>query len=170
ILLLLTYRDDEVHAGLRHFLAGLDRERRATELTLARLPLADVESMVQAIFSGWQAIPADLLRVLYALTEGNPFFIEETLQALLMAGELSYAGGDWEHKPQGQWRIPRSVQDAVQRRTGRLSPAAGRVLTLAAAAGQRFDFALLQALAGLDEDDLLGRIKELIAAQLVVEA
>src|SRR5205823_1933267 len=60
ILLLRTDRDDEVHAGLRHFLAGLDRERRATELTLARLPLADVESLVQASFSDWQAVPADL--------------------------------------------------------------------------------------------------------------
>ena len=155
---------------MRHFLAGLDRERLATQLTLARLPFADVESMMRAIFSDWQAVPADLLRVLYALTEGNPFFIEETLQALLTAGELSYAGGAWEHKPPGTWRVPRSVQDAVQRRAERLSPAAGRVLTLAAVAGQRFDFALLQALAGLDEDDLLGRIKELIAAQLVVEA
>ncbi len=55
-------------------------------------------------------------------------------------------------------RIPRSVQDAVQRRVEKLSEAARRVLTLAAVMGRRFDFALLQ------------QIKELIAAQLVVEA
>ena len=52
ILLLLTYRDEEPHAGLTHFLADLDRERLATELRLARLPLADVEAMLRAIFAG----------------------------------------------------------------------------------------------------------------------
>jgi DNA-binding CsgD family transcriptional regulator len=42
-------------------------------------------------------------------------------------------------------------------------------LTLAAVAGRRFDFALLQALTQHDEQHLLHLIKELIAAQLVVE-
>lgn len=169
ILLLLTYRDDELHACLTHFLAGLDRERLATELRLGRLPPADVETMLRAIFAGQGAVPADVRHVLCTLTEGNPFFIEETLQALLVAGDLTHADGAWQHRPPGAWRVPRSVQAAVQRRAQHLSPGARRVLTLAAVAGQRFDFALLQDLARLDEDELLQRLKELIAAQLVVE-
>ncbi len=50
ILLLLTYRDDEVHPSLSHFLAGLDRERLATELALTRLSRAEVDAMIQVIF------------------------------------------------------------------------------------------------------------------------
>src|SRR6202023_3276456 len=64
---------------------------------------------------------------------------------------------------------PRSIQDAVQQRTDRLSDSARRVLSLAAVAGRRFDFALLQELTRHDEQQLLQLIKELIAAQLVVE-
>jgi len=57
----------------------------------------------------------------------------------------------------------------VQQRTDLLSRDARRVSILAAVAGRRFDFALLQALTKHDEDQLLTLIKELIAAQLVVE-
>jgi hypothetical protein len=35
----------------------------------------------------------DFLHVLHDLTEGNPFFVEETLKALIVAGDLSPTGG-----------------------------------------------------------------------------
>ena len=68
-----------------------------------------------------------------------------------------------------EWHIPRSVQDAVKLRTAHLSEGARQVLNLAAVAGRHFDFALLQALTHQDEAQLLRLLKELIAAQLVVE-
>jgi tetratricopeptide (TPR) repeat protein len=169
ILLLLTYRSDEVHPSLAHFLALLDRERVATELALSRLTASEVDAMMRAILELNRPVPAGFLDLMYALTEGNPFFIEETLKSLITASELHLAEGVWDWMPIEQMRIPRSVQDAVQRRVVQLSPAARRVLTLAAVAGRRFDFALLQQVTGCAEDDLLCQIKELIAAQLVVE-
>ncbi|HET7637988.1 MAG TPA: hypothetical protein VFK47_04535, partial [Ktedonobacteraceae bacterium] len=65
--------------------------------------------------------------------------------------------------------IPRSVQDAVKQRADRLSAAAKQTLTLAAVAGRRFDFTLLQQVLHSDENQLLPLMKELIAAQLVIE-
>jgi predicted ATPase len=65
--------------------------------------------------------------------------------------------------------VPRSVQDAVKQRADRLSVAAKQAMTLAAVAGRRFDFTLLQQVLHCDEDQLLPLMKELIAAQLVVE-
>jgi DNA-binding CsgD family transcriptional regulator len=169
ILLLLTYRDDEPHDGLVHFLAGLDRERLATEVSLPRLSLADVETMLGAMLASPATVPGDLPRVVHELTGGNPFFIEEVLKSLIAAGDLAHAGGTWEHAPVARWRVPRSVRDAVQRRAERLSAPAARLLRLAAVAGHRFDFALLQALTGLGDEQLLDLVKELTAAQLVAE-
>jgi DNA-binding CsgD family transcriptional regulator/tetratricopeptide (TPR) repeat protein len=57
----------------------------------------------------------------------------------------------------------------VQQRVERLSVDTRRLLIFAAIAGRRFDFELLQRLTGHDEATLLGLIKNLIAAQLVVE-
>src|SRR5262249_17807643 len=58
---------------------------------------------------------------------------------------------------------------AVQRRLDQLSPQAREILTLAAIAGRRFDFRLLQELTEHTETSLIRLIKELIGAQLVVE-
>jgi DNA-binding CsgD family transcriptional regulator len=169
LLLLLTYRSDEVHPSLRHFLAQLDRERLAQEISLTRLTRDEVEAMLRAIFALPRSAHIELADPISALTEGNPFFVEEVLKSLLATEEIFYANGRWERKPLGELHIPRSVQDAVQQRAGQLSGSARHVLMLAAVTGRRFDFDLLQALTKHDEDHLLMLIKELMAAQLVVE-
>src|SRR6266581_2303114 len=169
LLLLLTYRSEEVLPGLRHFLAQLDRERLAQEISLARLTRDEAEAMLRAIFALPRSARLELPEPIYALTEGNPFFIEETLKSLIAAGEIFYADGRWDRKQLRELHIPRSVEDAVQERTDQLSESARRVLTLAAVAGRRFDFGLLQQLTDYDEQQLLVLMKELIAAQLVVE-
>ena len=169
ILLLLSYRSDETLPVLMHFLAELDRERLAHELTLARLAPNEVEAMLRAIFDLAQPVRAEFLEAIYSLTEGNPFFIEEVLKSLIAAGDIYYAEGAWDRKPMDELRIPRSVQDAVRRRLAQLSDGARRMLILAAVAGRRFDFTLLQNLTQGDEGQMLQWIKEAIAAQLVVE-
>ncbi len=169
LLLLLTYRSDEVRSSLRHFLAQLDRERLAQEILLARLTRDEVEAMLQAIFAPPRSARVELADLLYTLTEGNPFFVEEILKSLMASGEIVYANSRGPRKELRELHIPRSVQDAVQQRTDQLSESARRVLILAAVAGRRFDFALLQALTRHDEDHLLQLFKELMAAQLVVE-
>ncbi len=169
IFLLLTYRSDEIHPALSHFLAGLDRERLTAELALTRLESGEVEAMLRAIFELERPVRTEFLETIYSLTEGNPFFIEEILKSLITAGDIFHAEGQWDRQPMPELHIPRSVQDAVQRRAAQLSEAARYALTLAAVAGQRFDFTLLQRLTQFDEDELLSHIKELMATQLVVE-
>lgn len=155
--------------GLRYFLAQLDRERLAQEISLSRLTLSGVDAMLRAIFTLPRSVQLELPDLIYTLTEGNPFFVEETLKSLLTAGDIFYANGRWDRKSLGELHIPRSVQDAVQQRTDRLSERARRVLILAAVAGRRFDFVLMQQLTQYDEPQLVSLMKELIVAQLVVE-
>jgi len=169
ILLLLTYRSDETSPGLRHLLAQLDRERLAQECSLAHLTQEEVEAMLRAMLALPRSARLELPGPIYTLTEGNPFFVEELLKSFIATGEVFYTNGRWQHKPPGELHIPRSVQDAVQQRTERLSAPARHVSTLAAVAGRRFDFSLLQDLTHYDEQQLIQVVKELIAAQLVVE-
>jgi len=168
-LLLLTYRNDELNPSLLHFLADLDHTRLARELTLHRLSREDVEVMIAAIFGQEQPIKPEFAEAIQSLTDGNPFFIEETLKALITSGDIYYGIGGWTRKPINELQIPRTVQDAVQRRIGSLSEKTQQLLILAAAAGRRFDFDLLQRVTRFKEDDLVKRVKELIAAQLVIE-
>lgn len=173
ILLLITYRGDETQTtpGLRHWLAELDRARLATELNLTPLSAADVDAMIRSIFHQTRPVRAEFVNAVHALTDGNPFFVEEVLKSLVAAGEIFWELGGWTRKPLDELHTlrVRSVQDAVARRTAQLSEDARQLLTLAAVAGRRFDFELLPHLTGRGEAELLALIKELIAAQLVVE-
>ena len=169
ILLLASYRHDEAPPRLVHLLAQFDRQHLAYEIALAPLARNDVDTMLRAIFGLTYPVKAEFLDLLYPLTEGNPFFLEEVLKALIAAREIYYTDGRWERKPIVELHMPRSVQDAVIRRSGQLSEPARRVLTLASVVGRRFDFALLQELSEIDALELVGWLKELVAAQLIVE-
>jgi predicted ATPase/DNA-binding CsgD family transcriptional regulator len=169
ILLLLSYRTDEVQPSLRQMLAAFDRERRATELMLGPLERSGVDAMLRSVFNQPHPIRSDFLDMMHALTAGNPFFIEEVLRALIAAGDIYYEGGHWVRKETDQLRIPRSVRDAVLRRSSELSPAAREVLSLAAVSGRQFEFGVLQDVTGMDEPALLSCMHELIESQLIYE-
>jgi DNA-binding CsgD family transcriptional regulator len=161
LLLLLTLRREEVDAGVGAFCSTLERQRLMVELPLAPLARPEVEAMMRTILGRDQSLRSDVLETVFALTEGNPFFVEEVLRTVLARASAA--------APPDELRVPRTVHDAVQRRVDRLGEPARQALRLAAVAGRRFDFALLQALLGLDERVVLAIVKELIAAQLVVE-
>jgi tetratricopeptide (TPR) repeat protein len=174
ILFVLTYRSDEVSPELRHFLAAFDREHLAQDFSLQRLSRDEVDTMLQAIFAMHQAVPTGLLERLYQLTEGNPFFLEEMLKSLVANGEITERKGVWERTSLfGTYTlspsIPRSVHDAVYQRTKQLSVPARQALTLAAVAGRRFDLTIIRQIMRANESYLLSLMKELVAAQLVVE-
>lgn len=169
VLLLLTFRREQTSPSLAHFLTEINRTRFAVEFVLAPLAREHVDAMLRAIFGLQRPVRVEFLDPVYQLTEGNPFFIEEVLKGLIASGEIFIRDGTWDRKAMEELHIPRSVQDAVQRRLELLSPATRRVLALASVIGRRFDFALLQAQSGLSESELLDVMKELLVAELVVE-
>jgi DNA-binding CsgD family transcriptional regulator len=169
ILLLITYRNEETTPELTHFLAELDRERLGTEFPLKRMSPPEVDTMLRTILNVDSPISTQFLDAIFPLTEGNPFFIEEILKALIAGGDIFYVDGTWDRKEIDQLRIPRTIQDAVQRRTQQLDEKTLQALTFASVMGRRFDFRLLQELLEVDEADLMSMLKQLIAAQLVVE-
>jgi DNA-binding CsgD family transcriptional regulator len=168
--LALSYRSDEVGQRLARLLADLERKRLSVEITLSRLETKEVAAMLRAIFGEDVALGDEFTAALHDLTEGNPFFVEEVLKALIVAGDLRRTGdGQWRAGRLERVRVPRTAQEAVRRRLSGLSLAARDVASIAAVAGRRFDFALLHELSGQDEAKLLELVRELVAAQLVVE-
>ena len=168
LFLLVTYRSEELHPRLRGWLTQLDRERLAQECALERLSRTEVAAMLHAMLAAKQGIDADLLETLSTRSEGNPFFVEELLTSLMTTGELVYVDGIWKRTAQ-RTPVPRSVQEVVSSALCHLSADAKRLVTLAAVAGRRFNVALLQEVMRCDEGQLLALLKEVIAAQLVVE-
>ncbi len=169
IILLLTYRDEETSSNLRRWRAQFDRNHWVQEIILERLTYNEISALLRSVNVTSQAGSPEFVSAIYALTDGNPFFVEEVLKALVTTGDLSYHDGFLNRKPVNELRIPRSIQDAVQKHFEGLSERARQVMRLAAVIGRRFDFELLQSLTDLDEAQLLTVMKELVGTQLVSE-
>jgi DNA-binding NarL/FixJ family response regulator len=171
LMVMLTARPDEAPEALRDLTDELVRRRLALEMPLTRLSPVEVEAMVSAIFAQTQPVQTEFLEPLHGLTEGNPFFVEEVLKSLVAAGEIYFGPSGWTRKPVSELTGLRvhSLQDLVARRTRQLSQPAQDLLALAAVAGRRFEFDVLQHVTGITEAELLTLLRELLAAQLVVE-
>ncbi len=172
VMLLVTYRSDELHRlhPINHVLAELSRGRLAEDVRLKKLTLEETGDVIRAALGLAQPATAEFRRALFERTEGNPFFVEEILRALVEKGELEYREGAWHRtKAVADLAIPASVRDAVQQRLLALEPRARKAMQIAAVIGQRFDFEILGAVSGLDEPTLVDAIKSAIEAQLVRE-
>ena len=122
--------------------------------------------MLQAL-SG-QAAPADLIKAIYAETEGNPFFVEEVFQHLSEEERLFDDDGQWRADLRVEdLDVPEGIRLVIGRRVERLSSTARQVLTSAAVVGRSFDLTLLDALGDAEGDALLTALEEAEAARLI---
>ncbi|MDP9253084.1 MAG: AAA family ATPase, partial [Chloroflexota bacterium] len=175
IAILATYRSDEMHRRhpLLRALAELQRERVTTEILLKRLTPDETKEVIRATFA--QSDPnvkiSDEFRdAIHARSEGNPFFTEELLKAVVESGGVYFdAQTGWQRKPIDQLEIPGSIREAVRARIDHLSEDARQTLAAASVMGQRFAFDVLRAVRGIDDVTLEAHIRQLIDEQLANE-
>jgi class 3 adenylate cyclase len=168
VLLLTCYREVELDRAnpLAPALVEWNRERLATRLPLGRLGRAATASLLATLFRQ-ETISAEFVEVIQRETEGNPFFIEEVIKALIEQGQIYLQDGRWERKAIHDLAIPQSVKEAVGRRLSRLSQPCLEVLHTAAAMGKQFRFDELVAVGALSEDATLDALDEACLAQLL---
>ena len=175
ILLLGTCRLEA--AGQRHplrdWLQRLTRLGMATRIDLPRLPQTAIETWI-AEMSGASAAIRPLAQRLYAETEGNPFFVVETIKALFEDGTLRMEGAGWQgsfdQASRAELPLPLGIRELIESRVQRLTPEAQAALRLAAVLGREFDFNLLSATWQQGEDQALAALDDLLRARLVLES
>jgi class 3 adenylate cyclase/tetratricopeptide (TPR) repeat protein len=97
------------------------------------------------------SVPHDLRDLVLAHADGNPFFIEEILRALIDGGALvpDGPGGGWQVTAQiGRYQAPASLHGLLIARLDRLAPETRRLAQQAAVIGRIFDARILQTLTG----------------------
>jgi predicted ATPase/class 3 adenylate cyclase len=141
LLLLGTYRHSEVlsqhplTAGLR----DLGRAQLVERIELQPLPREGTAALLSETLEGGEVSEA-VTNVIYGPTEGNAFFVQEVVQALLERGDITLESGCWQPRPGADILVPESIRAAVLERVGRLSPTAQEVLGVASVLGQIFRF------------------------------
>ena len=103
-------------------------------------------------------------------TGGNPFFIEEVVQALAEAGSLAGARGAYRlARPSAELTLPATVQAVLAARIDRLEERDKHVLQTAAVIGKEFSEPVLKRVVDLPEAELTAALAKLIASEFIYE-
>jgi tetratricopeptide (TPR) repeat protein len=161
LLLLVNYRPEYQH-----------KWSAKTYYTQVRLdPLAPVsaDQLLQALLGADPSL-APLTHLLITRTEGNPFFLEESVRTLVETGVLVGEPGAYRvAQALPTIQVPATVQAVLAARIDRLSLEEKRLLQTAAVVGNEVPLPLLQAIADFSEDALHRSLAQLQGAEFLYE-
>jgi class 3 adenylate cyclase/tetratricopeptide (TPR) repeat protein len=161
MLLLVNYRPEYRH--------GWGGKTYYGQIRLDPLVAASAEALLDALLGSDREL-APLRSLLIARTEGNPFFLEESVRALAETGVLAGERGAYRQVRAGQIvQLPETVQALLAARIDRLLPDDKSLLQSASVIGTTVPFTLLRALAERPGDDLAARLAELQSAEFIYE-
>src|SRR5262249_5926244 len=161
LLLLVNYRPEYQHAwGSKTYYA---------QLRLDPLPAVSADELLHALL-GDDASLQPLTQLLITRTQGNPFFLEESVRTLVETGVLGGSPGAY-HLGQAlpTIQVPATVQAVLAARIDRLPSEEKRLLQTAAVIGTEVPLDLLQAIAELPEVVLQRGLTHLQAAEFLYE-
>ena len=143
----------------RHFenevMTRLRRQPSFERIELTGLTAAETKALVAR-----DDVTSQFVQRLTDETDGNPFFIEETLRTL----------PELEERALSRIAVPEGVKEMISRRLAQLSETANQVLRLASVVGRRFDLELLDGLLDEPVDRIIEVLEEASAAGLIREA
>jgi len=170
IMIVGNYRDMELNRRhpLSITLGDLTRERLFERVLLRGLQKHDVERFIE-IAAGITP-PTALVDAVFTQTEGNPFFVTETVRLLIQEGDISAGRAKGGGTTSWEIRIPEGVREVIGRRLDRLSERCNELLTISAVIGRQFKFDVLkQLMEDTTENQLLDSMDEALSARIIEE-
>jgi class 3 adenylate cyclase/tetratricopeptide (TPR) repeat protein len=159
ILLLVNYRPEYRHGW------GTSPHQRTERLE----PLRDASAteFLDALLGADSSLDP-LKQLVIERTDGNPFFVEETMRTLVETGLLAGAAGAYRLAGAlGSIQVPPTVRAVLAARIDRLSPEDKSLLQEASVIGTDVPWTLLSRLADLPEPTLRERIGRLVAGEFL---
>jgi class 3 adenylate cyclase/tetratricopeptide (TPR) repeat protein len=161
LLLLVSYRPEYRH--------GWGGKTYYMQLRLDSLPTEGASALLDALL-GDQPSLEPLKAVLIERTEGNPFFLEESIRAVVESGVLAGERGAYRlERAVNALSVPATVQAVLAARVDRLTPEDKRLLQAAAVVGKNVPLTLLREIAEMPDDELRSALARLRAAELIYE-
>jgi len=161
LLLLVNYRPEYRHAwgGKSYY----------TQLRIDPLGAESVAALLDGLIGTGRAL-APLKRLLIERTEGNPFFLEETVRTLVETGVIVGNRGAFRlEKSLDAIQVPATVQAVLAARIDRLQSPVKHLLQSAAVIGKTVPFTLLEAVAETSALELRRGLIQLQAAEFLYE-
>jgi class 3 adenylate cyclase/tetratricopeptide (TPR) repeat protein len=162
LLLLVNYRPEYRH--------GWNGKTYYRQIGIDPLPAESAGELLEALLGKDPGLQP-LKRLLIERTEGNPFFLEESVRTLVETKALAGERGSYQLvKASENFQIPATAQAILAGRIDRLSPEDKRLLQAASVIGKDVPLGLLQAIADEGEEALRRSLNHLQAAEYLYEA
>ena len=161
ILVLVNYRPGYVHTW--------NDKIYYTRLRVEPLPPNGADELLLSLLGETKDI-APLRDLLIKRTEGNPFFLEESVRSLVETGVLVGMKGAYRPGVQLQTiRIPSTVQTVLADRVDRLGVGEKQLLQAAAVIGMKVPLRLLRLITELTDEDFQDYLGKLQAAEFLYQ-
>jgi class 3 adenylate cyclase/tetratricopeptide (TPR) repeat protein len=161
LLLLVNYRPEYQH--------GWGQKTYYTQLRLDSLPPASAEALLHSLLGDDTGLEP-LKQRLIERTQGNPFFLEESVRTLVETQGLVGVPGAYRlARALPSIQVPATVQAVLAARIDRLPPEEKQLLQTAAVIGTEVPLALLQVMAEVPEELLRLGLTHLQAAEFLYE-
>jgi DNA-binding SARP family transcriptional activator len=160
LLIIGIFRFEDLAAERQPLLRTVQRNDHLWTLDLPRLTSSETSDLAHHI-TPEKAKNSIFVQRLYQETEGNPFFIIETVNALKETQSL--------HLPLPVTAIPNPIQQVIEARLDRLVPESREALAGAACIGRSFTYPLLQEILGTSSEEVITYIEEWLQRGLIHE-
>ena len=161
LLLLVNYRPEYQH--------GWANKTYYTQLRLDPLPPESAGEILNSVLGNDHGLQS-LKELLIERTEGNPFFLEESVRTLVETKVLAGERGNYHlEKKVESTQVPATVQAVLAARIDRLPLEEKQLLQSAAVIGKDVPFSLLQAITELSDEELRRGLTHLQAAEFLYE-
>jgi tetratricopeptide (TPR) repeat protein/tRNA A-37 threonylcarbamoyl transferase component Bud32 len=164
VRVLATWRTEQAPPALSALSA------RVPGLALGPMPADALAGIVQDMLAS-EPVPASLAEALAAQSEGNLFYVAESLRDAVASGALRRRGGRWDLGAVEVLRLtlPRSIEELLQARLLRLAPGPRQVARLASVLGREVVPAELAQLAQLPPAEIADALQSLLGAAVLEE-
>jgi class 3 adenylate cyclase/tetratricopeptide (TPR) repeat protein/ABC-type dipeptide/oligopeptide/nickel transport system ATPase component len=151
------------------FAAPLMQRSHYRQMNMRPLSQAQAAVLVQDHF-GIDPSLALLSRNIIERAQGNPFFLEELINALVERGDFEGARGAYRLKGGiDSIPLPSTVQAVIAARIDRLEENAKRALEIASVIGREISMLVLDRVAGLEQAELSEAVQHLRQAELLYD-
>ncbi len=162
-------RDDEISGRpIEQFISEMRMRNEMLEVKLEPLS-RDQSSVLIGSMLGIEAPPDDFVDRMMEETQGNPFFIEELMRALVSSGSVTIKEGRWAAVKIEDIAIPEGMAAVFLHRMELLPEETRTVLDILAIHGQPLSPRILEHIAGIAHSDLYRSLAHLQKQRLAVE-
>lgn len=161
LIVVATYDDLAGRGKPDHAQLVSEIAREGRQLSLRGLDLDAVRRLYERA-SGNK--PSDAMaQAIRDASEGNPFFIEETIRMFTAKGDI--------HRPDFSigFRVPEGARGIIRRRLEGVGEEVVELLSVASVIGREFDATLLQKVVDIEMDALLEILAQAVGAQVISE-